>query len=110
MTAHDGSDFISRKGFLDRRVSWPDVWAGFVLTLVAGTGAVFAVALLSDGPPTAPHAQRLDADPTFRLQGVQDPSRPGWRATNGALDLTGTHEMVPDDHDDRAGARSGVSD
>ena len=107
MTAHDGSDLSNRKGFLDRRVSWPDIWAGFVLTLVVGTGAVFALALLSDGTPTAPHAQRQEADPTFRLQGVQNPSRPGWRATNGTWDRAGPYETVPEASDERVGPDSG---
>jgi hypothetical protein len=107
MTAHDGSDFGSRNDFFNRRASWPDVWAGLALTLVVGTGAVFAVALLSDGPPAAPKVDRQDANTTFRLMGIQDPSRPGWRATNGSWDRAGAHETVPDASEDRAGGDSG---
>jgi hypothetical protein len=106
MTTDDGSDFGRRKSSLDRQVSWRDVWAGVVLTLVVATSAIFAAALLWDGPPAAPKADRQGEDPT-RLLGVQDPSRPGWRATNGPFDPGGMHETVPDDAEDRAAAASG---
>ena len=100
MTVYDGRDLRGRTYVLDHRVSWSDVGAGLLLTLLLAVSAVLVVVLFSDGSSAPASPNRQSAKAVHRLSGVQDPRRPGWRATNRPWYPAGSHETTPEHEDD----------
>jgi hypothetical protein len=100
MTTYDSGDFRSRTYFSDHRASWADVWSGLLLTLFLAASTALVAVLFSDGSTKSPNPHQQVATEIAALPRVQDPRRPGWRATNRPWDPTGAHELVPIDYDD----------
>ena len=97
-----GNDYNGAEGSLAHNAGWKDVWGGLLLTVfLLGTAMLVAV-LFSGRPSSLSRGDEPVAVHTKYLQGVRDPSRPGWRTADRPWDLAGIHEMRPD-FEDRVG-------
>jgi hypothetical protein len=99
MTNRGGNDDNAGEGSLAHNAGWGDVWAGLLLTLfLLGSAALVAI-LFSHQPSRLPTGDEPVAVHTKDLQGLRDPSRPGWRTAVTPWDLMGIHERRRDVED-----------
>ena len=99
MSNRTANDDGGGSGSLAHNAGWSDVWAGLLLSLFLLGSAVLVAILFSGRPSSLAQLDGSAAAHATSLQGVRDPSRPGWRTADRPWDFMGTHEMMADIED-----------
>jgi hypothetical protein len=102
------NDDNGAEGSLAHNAGWSDVWAGLLLTLFLLGSAILVPIVFSGRTSPLSNEDVSAAAHTRYLQGVREPTRPGWRTADRPWDLMGIHEVTPDIEDRSRGEATDV--